>query len=119
MLKQHFVPNFNDDTSLSPEMVDAEKITQGCSMLTDHMNTVFYNLYNHISGEPTRFELRATNNNISSDQVVHFRHFMKEKGMAFLQEADNKLSEFDIENKESEDKNERIGVGVYLIYDKD
>ena len=65
--------------------------------------------------EPSRFERRATNFKVRRGLRRAFHEYLEHHGMAFLEDADRWLSEH--EAKHSDDKTDRLGVGVYLIAD--
>ena len=83
-------------------------------MLHDVATTIAYNRL-RAADEPSRFERRATNFRVRRGLRRAFHDYLERHGMAFLEDADRWLSEH--EAKHSDDKTDRLGVGVYLIAD--
>ena len=111
--KRHYIPNYLGGAKSSPELVDPEAIAQGSSMLIDHINTIFHNLYRENMGLREKFDLRATNASIHKDSVDDFYKLIDRKGMKFLEDVDLWLSQHEV--TEDSDNSERLGVGLYFI----
>lgn len=111
---RHFIPNYNADPSIAPKLVNPDKISFGSSMLVDHINTVFHNLYGKV-GEPTRLELRTTHHAIKKTDVSSFYKFANQRSLALLKDIDGWLEEHYDPELTSPKETERLGVGVYLI----
>lgn len=112
-LKQAYIPNFYGHNSEdSPDFINPEAIGLGSSMLTDHINTVFYNLYRTDKKQTDRFDLRATNHAVKKSKVSDFYNYIDKLGMEFLVNVDNWLSK----NQASESEESiRLGMGIYSI----
>lgn len=92
---------------------DAASIVRVGSVIADLASTV---AYNETRGDkPSSFERRASNLLVKRAALRGFRDFLERRGMAFLEDADQWLS--DHEAKGPDDKPIRVGVGVYLIKD--
>lgn len=111
--KRYYVPNYHSDNEKPPELVNPEAIMQGSSMLIDHINTIFHNLYREDKGHREKVDLRATNALVNKESVDEFYQLVDKKGMDFLEEIDLWLSEHEVDNV-TEDS-ERLGVGLYFI----
>ena len=113
VLRPYYVPNYHQDKNTSPELVNPEAITQGSSMLVDHINTIFHNLYRQDRGLREKLDLRATNVAVRKEAVPEFYQLIDRKGLAFLQEVDEWLGQHEVDSQTEE--HERLGVGVYFI----
>jgi len=111
--KRYYVPNYQGDSERSPELVNPEAIAQGSSMLTDHINTIFYNLYRDDFGLREKIDLRATNACVRKTAVKEFYQLVDRKGMEFLQDIDQWLSQNEVSTPTEE--SERLGIGLYFI----
>lgn len=111
--KTYFVPNYLATTDEAPELVDPAAIEHGSSMLVDHINTIFHNLYRKDKSLRKRMELRATDTTIPKDKVPEFYKLVDEKAMKVLHEVNDWLEDNKSE-LETEEK-ERLGLGVYFI----
>jgi hypothetical protein len=111
--KRYYVPNYLGNSNELPELVNPEAIAQGGSMLIDHINTVFHNLYIKDIDNRGRFDLRATNTIVRKDSVNEFHTLINRKGMELLEEVDLWLSHHEV--TEPSEEGERLGVGLYLI----
>jgi hypothetical protein len=111
--KRHYVPNYRGNSKSPPELVSPEAIAQGSSMLVDHVNTIFHNLYRDDLGQREKIDLRATNVSIRKNAVNEFYQLVDRKGIEFLEEIDLWLSQNEASGV-SEDS-ERLGVGLYFI----
>lgn len=111
--KPYFIPNYLSSTEQEPELVDPAAIEHGSSMLVDHINTIFHNLYREEKSLRKRIELRATEPMIPKDKVPEFYKLIDEKAMALLYEVDDWLEK----NKagDNDEDTERLGLGVYFI----
>ncbi|MBX2809781.1 MAG: hypothetical protein KTR20_14240 [Cellvibrionaceae bacterium] len=112
--KRYYIPNYHSGADKTPEFVDPAAIEHGSSMLSDHINTVFHNLYREDMGAPERLELRATNALVNRSQVPSFYKYINERGMQFLVEVDKWLAEHQVDAASVQDT-ERLGLGMYLI----
>jgi hypothetical protein len=97
-----------------PGELDRDAMVRSGSVLHDIANTIAYNRL-RAPDEPSRFERRATNFRVRRGLRRKFHEYLESHGMAFLEGADRWLSEH--ETKHSDDKTDRLGVGVYLIAD--
>jgi hypothetical protein len=112
--KSYYVPNYRGDDNKPPELVNPEAITQGSSMLVDHVNTIFHNLYRDDLAIPReKIDLRATNIAIRKDAVDEFYQLVDRKSMAFLEQIDLWLSEHEVADPSEE--SQRLGIGLYFI----
>lgn len=111
--KRYYVPNYQSDRKKSPELVNPEAIAQGSSMLVDHINTIFHNLYRENLDQRERLDLRATNVSVRKDAVNDFYQLIDRKGMELLEEADLWLTEHEADDP-AEDC-QRLGIGLYFI----
>jgi hypothetical protein len=114
--KRYYVPNYRSDSKSAPELANPEAITQGSSMLVDHVNTIFHNLYREDLGQREKIDLRATNVSVRKDAVDEFYRLVDSKGMAFLEEMDLWLSKNEV--LDTSEDSERLGVGLYFIEGK-
>lgn len=97
-----------------PGELDRDAMIRSGSVLHDIASTIAYNRL-RAADEPSRFERRATNFKVRRGLRRAFHEYLEHHGMAFLEDADRWLSEH--EAKHSDDKTDRLGVGVYLIAD--
>jgi hypothetical protein len=96
-----------------PSPGDPEHVLRSGSVLQDIADTIAYNL-SRGGGDPSRFERRATNINMSPRDVARFRTFLEDEGQAFLERIDAWLSEN--ERKDSDTSSGlRLGLGAYWI----
>ena len=96
-----------------PVLMDAEQMLRSGSVMEDIGETVAYNLH-RTEKDPSRFERRATNTNMSAKDRALFREFIEQEGQAFLEKVDAWLSEH--EGSESDtSKRVRLGLGAYWI----
>ncbi|MBX2807442.1 MAG: hypothetical protein KTR20_02335 [Cellvibrionaceae bacterium] len=112
--KRHYIPNYHADANKSPAFVDPDAIEHGSSMLADHINTIFHNLYREDKRAPEKFELRASNATVKKSQVPAFYHYINTCGLQFLVEVDQWLTAHQVPS-DSIEATERLGVGLYLI----
>ncbi|MFK8028791.1 MAG: DUF6502 family protein [Gammaproteobacteria bacterium] len=99
-----------------PEKADNEAVTRSLDVFHDVGSTLAYNLYRPDSA-PSRFEGRASNASIPQSRVKLFNEFVEQKGQQFLEEIDQKLTEYEEPDLANEDK-VRLGIGLYLIENK-
>ncbi len=111
--KRYFVPNYLGNSEEIPELANPEAINQGSSMLIDHINTIFHNLYREDINERGKIDLRATNISIRKDAVDDFYKLVDQKGMEFLTDIDTWLSQH--QTNDSSQESERLGIGLYFI----
>jgi len=98
--------------------IDPEIVRQMGVALHDHAATLEHNLDNEQISEP-RFEAMADNHSLSPRTYKAFCQIVETRGLDFLQEIDNWLSENELEtDSDAENATVRMGVGVYLIYDE-
>ena len=108
-----YVPNYHTDTTKTPHFVDPSAIAQGSSMLIDHINTVFHNLYREDFTAREKLDLRATNAFVKQERVNDFYDLVYEKGIDFLKEIDQWLDQNEV--KETSEQTARLGLGLYFI----
>lgn len=111
--ERFYVPNYHSDTTKPPNLVDPGAIAQGSSMLIDHINTIFHNLYRDDINAREKFDLRATNAFIKRDSVSEFYDLVHQKGMQFLEEIDQWLDQNEVQDPS--EASERLGLGLYFI----
>lgn len=114
--KRYYVPNYRNNSDKAPDLVNPEAISQGSSMLVDHINTIFHNLYREDLKKREKIDLRATNISVRKDAVDDFYKLIDQKGMEFLEDVDLWLSQH--ETTEDDKDSERLGVGLYFIEGK-
>lgn len=118
-VKRVYIPNyFGHNSDKSPELVNPKAIGLGSSMLTDHINTIFHNLYREDINQPEQFDLRATNRSVSLSKAPEFYKMIDREGMELLVKVDNWLSENETD-KDSNEPSVRLGLGVYSIEGED
>jgi len=108
---RYYIPNYNQGLTNPPDFADPEKISFGCSMLVDHINTIFHNLYGKV-GDSTRLELRATHHAINTADIPKFHRFVSEKSIELLNHVDGWLEK---NHNPKGQQVERLGLGVYAI----
>jgi hypothetical protein len=97
-------------TTLDPEIVNQMSVS-----LHDHAATLDHNL-NSARKTPPRFEGIADNARISARSAKAFTTFVETHGLDFLNEIDGWLLQHEVDDNKSTDTREvRLGVGVYLI----
>lgn len=100
------------------QAVDPEIISQMAIALHDHAATLVHNLNTERQSRP-RFEGIAENVKISSRAAAGFMKLVEERGMEFLGEIDEWLSQHQFDERKHKSGREiRLGVGVYLICDE-
>lgn len=114
--KRYYVPNYRKNSDKAPELVNPDAIAQGSSMLVDHINTIFHNLYREDLNQREKIDLRATNISVRKEYVDEFYRLIDVKGMEFLEEIDLWLSQH--ETTLPSEESERLGVGLYFIEGK-
>ncbi|MGH1487455.1 MAG: DUF6502 family protein [Cellvibrionaceae bacterium] len=114
VLSRYYIPNYNVDPKAAPSLVNPNKITFGCSMLVDHVNTLFHNLYGKV-GDSTRLELRAINHAIKTDDIPAFHEFTNQRSRQLLEDVDHWLEQHHAPGITDTQYAERMGVGVYVI----
>lgn len=98
--------------------LDPDIVRQMGIALHDHAATLQHNLDEERLSEP-RFEGMADNVRMSPKTFKAFKNLVEERGISFLEEIDLWLSRNEIdETKDANARTVRLGVGVYLIYDK-
>ncbi len=114
----------NDDRTLSvkarfymPVLMDPEQMMRSGSVLEDIGETVAYNL-RRTEEQPSRFERRATNTNMSAATAAEFRDFLEKEGQGFLERVDAWLTDHE-SDAEEDGPRMRLGLGAYWIQDDD
>ena len=98
--------------------LDPEIVAHLGFALHDHAATLEHNLDSN-RGSARRFEAIANNDRITPRAVNAFQKLVESKGLAFLEDVDQWLTEHEIEPREDTNTDTvRLGVGVYLIYDE-
>ena len=114
-VKRVYIPNyFGHNSNKSPEFADPKAIGLGSSMLTDHINTIFHNLYREDKNTPEQFDLRATNHAVSIDKVNDFYKMLNKESMDLLVKMDNWLADNEVPSG-SDKPSVRLGLGIYSI----
>lgn len=99
--------------------LDPEVIGRMGTALHDHAATLEHNLNEERSSAP-RFEAIADNARVRPATLQAFQRLVEDRGLAFLEDMDAWLSENEVDSStDSNAKNIRLGVGVYLICDED
>lgn len=106
-----------------PVLMDPEQMLRSGKVLEDIGDTVAYNLHRG-KADPSRFERRATNTQISHEHLPEFREFIEQEGQAFLEKVDAWLTDHemsagdttpgDTDNVDSVEAI-RLGMGAYWI----
>lgn len=115
ILKRFYIPNPSSDPESEPEFVNPRAIQHASSILGDHINTIFHNLYRHDTKEPLRFERRATNNLVRKEVVPAFRAFVEQRAQQYLVDIDEWLSANEVQGHPRQNKCVRLGMGTYWI----
>ncbi len=101
-----------------PVLMDPAQMLRSGSVLQDLGETVAYNLHRDTS-QPTRFERRAINPNISPEHIDAFRAFIEQEGQAFLERVDDWLTQHETTSEQREEPDSRdtvrLGLGAYWI----
>ncbi|NND59629.1 MAG: hypothetical protein HKN49_05105 [Gammaproteobacteria bacterium] len=97
-----------------PHPTDREHVLRAGSVVADVGATVTRNLYRG-ERDPSWFERRAANTNMSPAQVEAFRTFVAQEGQQFLERVDDWLSRH--ESTSDNDQPVRLGLGMYIIKD--
>jgi hypothetical protein len=97
----------------SGDAASPDAVVRSGSVFEDLGNTVNYNLARQ-SGDPSRFERRATNTHVAPDAVPAFRHFVESEGQAFLERVDAWLTQHEAQNDHD---GVRLGLGMFWIQD--
>jgi hypothetical protein len=118
VLKRHFVPNPHSDPQLAPGTIDAKPIAHASSILNDHVNTIFHNLYREQTDLPARFERRVTNYMVDKSAVDDFHEYIAVKGQQLLEDIDDWLNAHQADENNSASKPVRLGFGTYWIQDE-
>lgn len=98
-----------------PVLMDPEQMLRSGDVLGDIGDTVAYNLHRR-ENDPSRFERRATNTQISPANVAKFRAFLETEGQAFLERVDDWLTEHEEEGAAA--PTVRLGLGAYWIQEE-
>lgn len=110
---RYYIPNYQASAEKAPDFVNPEAIAHGSSMLIDHINTIFHNLYRHDMDQRERFEMRVANRAVETDKIADFYKMIDERGMQFLIEVGDWLDSH--ETKDLSVPHERLGLGLYFI----
>jgi len=116
LLRKDYVPNYHSQSDKSPTFVNPDAIVHGSSMLVDHINTIFHNLYREDKKTLEQLDLRATHHSVKQSKVPDFYQYIAKSGMDFLTKADQWL--MDNSTDDTNLTNEpcvRLGVGLYSI----
>ncbi len=100
-----------------PASQDPDAVLRAGSVVEDLGDTVVFNLsQDREAGEVTRFEGRATNQQVRATDSAAFRTWLENEAQTFLERADNWLAQHErrSDGKRSE-RIVRLGVGVYQI----
>lgn len=103
--KRYFVPAHSDPGAL----------LRAGSVINDLGSTLHHNLYKTNKQQPVRFERRASNTQMSPENLAAFREFVEQEGQAFLEKVDAWLSEHEPSQTDSTTPLMRMGVGTYLF----
>ena len=98
--------------------LDPDSVNRMGVALHDHAATLEHNLNEeHLSA--SRFEAIADNACVRPSTYKAFHKLVEDRGLSFLEEMDTWLSENEVESStDTNTRNVRLGVGVYLIYDE-
>ncbi len=99
--------------SYMPAAADPAALERVTLAIADLSSAACYNLFRDPSTR-SRFERFATNQLIPADKVDEFRDYLEEEGQAFLERADNWLTQY--EGKGDPETHVRVGVGVYQVH---
>ncbi len=116
VLRRDYIPNYHANADLSPEFINPDAISHGSSMLVDHINTIFHNLYREDMRQSAHLDMRATDPSVKLSKIPEFYKLVDDLGMDLLDQVDQWLEENSV--KDADDKTEssiRLGVGVYSI----
>jgi hypothetical protein len=104
-----------------PSQSDPGALLRAGSVINDLGSTLYHNLYKAEpqKNKPLHFERRATNIQMSTEDVEDFRAFVEREGQAFLEKVDAWLTEREqapvTQDADKNTHNLRLGVGTYLI----
>ncbi len=116
VLKRDYIPNYHANADLSPEFVDPDAISHGSSMLVDHINTIFHNLYREDMKQSAHLDMRATDPSVKLSKVPEFYKLVDDLGMDLLDQIDEWLEENSVKDVgDGAESSIRLGVGVYSI----
>lgn len=101
-----------------PAQLDPSAIERSGSVIEDLATTVNHNLYRD-ENVPSRFEGRATNLRVSRKAAEAFSRLVEEEGEKLLYAMDDWLTKHEVGEDEPDNAGIRLGVGVYLIEDKE
>ncbi len=115
VLKKDFIPNYHSNPNQTPEMVNPDAIAHGSSMLVDHVNTIFHNLYREDKKLPAQLDMRSTHTSVKVTKVKEFYSLVDKLGMRALDEISEWMEQNSVDEEQSEEKTIRLGLGVYSI----
>ncbi|MFK8032046.1 MAG: DUF6502 family protein [Gammaproteobacteria bacterium] len=95
-----------------PRKTDAYNLERICQVVGDLAASGSHNLHRN-TGQGSRFERIATNQNVPESQEAAFHAFLEQEGQHFLERVDNWLSH--VECVDENEPKKRIGVGVFEI----
>ncbi len=102
---------------LMPSALDPSAVLRAGSVMQDLANTIEFNLSRQ-PGEATRFEGRASNDQMLIADEKAFRAFLEKEGQVFLEHVDEWLSRHEASPYEARKyRLRRFGVGIYQIRD--
>lgn len=115
LVKQDYIPNYHSAATKSPEYVSPQAITQGSSMIVDHVNTIFHNLYREDTSADQQLDMRATHHAVDAAKVPAFYQLVGDLGDEFLERIDTWLEQNAGNDAGTPTKTVRLGAGVYSI----
>ena len=98
-----------------PAQLDDQAVERAGGVWRDVGDTLVHNLRRENESDAI-FEGRASNHRMPAAMATEFRRYLEEAAQAFLEDADNWLSEK--ESPEHQQDPIRLGVGVYTIIDR-
>lgn len=115
ILKRNYIPNPSANPDKCPGLIAPKSLIHASSILNDHINTIFHNLYRDDMNLPPRFERRATNHRVDKTVVPMFREYVETLGQEFLENIDKWLSLNEASQSALEEQCVRLGTGLYWI----
>ncbi len=99
--------------SYMPAQADPAALERVALAISDLSSAACYNLFRDPDMR-SRFERFATNQLIPAEKVDEFRDYLEQEGQAFLERADNWLTQH--EGTGDPETHVRVGVGVYQVH---